>query len=82
MDYAGGPRGAGTHTVWKIEGKDLLHPIPVKLGITDGVETEVLSGGLKPGDELATGQDSGKAAATATAVRNPMMPLGGRGGRR
>jgi HlyD family secretion protein len=67
--------------VWKIEEKGKLRAIPVTLGVTDGTHTELLSGDLKPGDEVATGQNAG-ADTARTPSRNPMMPLGGRGGRR
>ena len=35
-------------TVWKIDGEQLT-PVRVKLGITDGVVSEVISGDLQPG---------------------------------
>ena len=75
---------AGAHrgqVVWKLEGKDQLRPVPVSLGITDGVHTALLSGDLKPGDAVATGQ-SGADDRERPAARNPMMPFSGRGGRR
>lgn len=72
--------GAGQRLVWKIEPDGTLRPVPVSTGLTDGVRSEVLSGNLKPGDLLATGQSTGQAAKSAP-VRNPMMPMG-RGGRR
>ncbi|HYP09034.1 MAG TPA: efflux RND transporter periplasmic adaptor subunit [Bryobacteraceae bacterium] len=70
----------GRPTVWKIEGETLT-PAPVKLGITDGVVSEVVSGDVQAGDRVATpptpavsgGQRAGGAA------RNPMMPMGGGG---
>ena len=75
---AGARRG---QVVWKLEGKDQLRPVPVSLGITDGVHTALLSGDLKPGDAVATGQ-SGADDRERPAARNPMMPFSGRGGRR
>lgn len=71
------PRGT---VVWKIGEKGELHPVPVNLGITDGTHTALLSGDLRPGDALATGQTG--AGAAQQPGRNPMMPFGGRGGRR
>ena len=38
--------------VWKING-DQLTPTPVKLGITDGVVSEVVSGDIQPGEKIA-----------------------------
>jgi HlyD family secretion protein len=46
------PKTAGP-TVWKINGEQ-LQPAPVKIGITDGMVSEVLSGDLKAGDRIAT----------------------------
>ena len=76
-------RGRGPQVVWKVEEKGQLRAVPVKLGVTDGVHTELLSGDLKPGDRVATGE-AGAAANNRQATRNPMMPFGGRssGGRR
>lgn len=45
-------RGSAT-VVWKVEGQD-LKPIRLKLGMTDGVSTEVISGDLAEGDTLAS----------------------------
>lgn len=39
--------------VWKLEGEDLVC-IPVKIGVTDGVMTQVIEGGLVPGAAIAT----------------------------
>lgn len=73
------PRKRGPQVVWKVEDKGHLRPVPVKLGVTDGLHTELLSGDLKPGDRLATGE-SGAAASNRQPTRNPMMPFGGRTG--
>lgn len=78
-----GPAGARRgQAVWKIEGEGQLRPVPVTLGITDGAHSALLSGDLKPGDAVATGQ-AGTAGRESSAARNPMMPFGGgRGVRR
>ncbi|HYI93501.1 MAG TPA: efflux RND transporter periplasmic adaptor subunit, partial [Bryobacteraceae bacterium] len=70
-------RGSGP-TVWKIAGTQLT-PVPVRLGVTDGVKTEVVSGALQPGDKVAVPQAAAGAGRTAppAATRNPMMPMGG-----
>ena len=47
-------------TVWKIDGEQLT-PVRVKLGITDGVVSEVISGDLQAGDRIATPAASGTA---------------------
>lgn len=72
-------------TLWKVDGQQLT-PTSVKLGITDGVVTEVVSGDLREGERIATPAATASrgpgAATTGGATRNPMMPMGGRGGRR
>jgi HlyD family secretion protein len=62
-------------TVWKIEGEKLT-PVPVKLGITDGVVSEVISGDLERGDRVAVPQLA-PSTSSQPAARNPMMPMGG-----
>lgn len=72
-------------TVWKISG-DQLTPVRVKLGITDGAVSEVLSDDLRPDDRIAIqatpAAAAGRNAAAGGATRNPMMPMGGGGRRR
>jgi HlyD family secretion protein len=63
-------------TVWKINGEQLT-PAKVRLGITDGVVSEVISGDLKPGDRIATPAAATAKAGAPAATRNPMMPAGG-----
>lgn len=46
-----GPRAGGT-ILWKVEGNE-LKPLRVRLGMTDGVWTEVLDGQLAEGDRIA-----------------------------
>jgi HlyD family secretion protein len=57
-----------------------LKPVSLRLGITDGTNTELLSGDLQPGMELVTGVILGSARSTATGAGsgNPLLP--GRGG--
>jgi HlyD family secretion protein len=71
-------RGKQGPTVWKIDGEQLT-AAPVKLGITDGVVSEVISGEVKEGDRIAIPAAANGAAARtgSTATRNPMMPMGG-----
>ncbi|MDP1680170.1 MAG: efflux RND transporter periplasmic adaptor subunit [Burkholderiales bacterium] len=40
--------------VYRLEKDDKLVPVKVKLGITDGANTEIVEGGLKAGDVLVT----------------------------
>jgi hypothetical protein len=58
-----------------------LKPVQLRLGITDGTNTELLSGELQPGMELVTGvilSGSSARPTAASANGNPLMP-GGRG---
>lgn len=65
-----------TRTVFKLVGTDAtnarIQPITVKLGITDGLNTEVLDS-LAEGDVLVTAVSTGPAAAAA-AGSNPFAP--------
>lgn len=54
----------------------------VLLGITDGVNTEVVTGDIKPGEKIIIGDTSQiEAANQSTAPRAPFSPMGGMGGR-
>jgi HlyD family secretion protein len=81
---ASGTRAARTShavTVWKVEGATLA-PVKVRLGMTDGVSTEILSGGLAAGDQVATpAQLQASAAASGSRSASPFAGAG-RGGRR
>ncbi len=57
-----------------------LKPVQLRLGITDGTNTELLSGELQPGMELVTGVilSGSTARPAAGGSGNPLMP-GGRG---
>lgn len=46
-------RAAGTQ-VYVLEQNDTLRPVPVKTGITDNTVTQVIDGGLQPGDRVVT----------------------------
>ncbi len=39
--------------MWKVEGEGLVR-IPVKLGVTDGMMTQIVEGNLTPGTVIAT----------------------------
>ena len=60
-----------------------LKPVQLRLGISDGTNTEVLSGELEENTEVVTGVTGlGPTRATPTqgGTGNPLMPGGGRGG--
>jgi len=65
--------------VW-VEANGQLKSVRVRLGITDGTYTELLSGELQPGQELVTSVVT-PAQAAAAATRSPLMPGGPGGGR-
>lgn len=69
--------GANGPTVWKVNGEQLT-PVRVKLGITDGVSSELLTNDLQPGDKIGIAVVASNARPAApAAARNPMMPMGG-----
>ena len=59
-------------TVWVLEG-DKLRPVPVKIGITDGRNTEVTESTLKAGDKLVVAENSGKSK-TGSSGNGPPGP--------
>ena len=70
-----GPAAAKTQTVYMqvLEGKEKkLKPVEIRTGISDGRFTQVISGALKPGDEVVVGITTAK-------VEGP-PPMGGQGG--
>ena len=44
---------------------DKLRSVPVKIGITDGRNTEIVEGALKAGDKLVVAENSGKSKASS-----------------
>ncbi|MEW5982183.1 MAG: efflux RND transporter periplasmic adaptor subunit [Acidobacteriota bacterium] len=65
--------------VWLRTG-DQLKSVAVRLGITDGTYTELISGDIQAGQELVTSITTPAQAAASTAGRSPLMPGGpGRG---
>jgi HlyD family secretion protein len=58
-------------TVWVYDG-EWLRPVHVKIGVTDQVNTEIVSGDLKDGTDLVVGEDHATEASEAT--ENPFAP--------
>ncbi len=55
--------GAGAKQTVYIKGEDgKPKPVEITTGVTNGTVTEVIGGGLKPGDQVITGQLSGDGA--------------------
>jgi HlyD family secretion protein len=74
-----GPRGEGV-TLWKVEGEE-LKPVRVRLGMSDGVSTEVIGKGLAEGDRIAAPlqqQGSSPKKAQASPFAGGARPRGGR----
>ena len=63
----------GAPVVWMLDGKNSPKPVPVSLGLTDGVSTEVTGGGLKEGDRVIVASLSPKTGGASA------PPMRGRG---
>jgi len=75
----GGMMDPNRKTVWILrDGKP--HPARVETGITDGTNTEIVSGHLNEGDEVITEYVSGESGAAAAGSAKP-PGMGGGGGR-
>ncbi len=65
--------------VWLYVGKQ-LKPVNLRLGITDGTNTELLGGELPAGTDVVTGVLTGAMRPAAGGQQgNPLLPQGGRG---
>jgi HlyD family secretion protein len=73
-----------TATVHMLTPEKKLKPVPIRTGITDGRYTHVISGELKPGDEVVVGIATSKveSAAAMGGQGGPGGPGGGRRGGR
>jgi hypothetical protein len=67
---------------WLYTSSKELKAVNLRLGITDGTNTEVVSGELQPGTDVVTGVITGSArpAPGAAGAGNPLLPNQGRGG--
>ncbi len=50
------PRPVTSGRVWVLDGAT-LKAIPIRLGLTDGIQTQVVSGDIHPGEALVTAVD-------------------------
>jgi HlyD family secretion protein len=64
--------------VWRVKDKQ-LEPVQIRAGLSDGIVTEIISGDLRQGDEIAVAAQGG--STPQAAATNPFMPSR-RGGRR
>jgi HlyD family secretion protein len=69
----GGRRGPRAQTVYILGADKKLVPTEIRTGITDGRYTQVVSGGVKPGDDIVIGLATSK-------VEGPPPPGAGGGG--
>ncbi len=78
----GGGRGGmwGNRTrVWVLDENKKLKPVPVRLGLNDGTNSEVVNSPLKEGDEVIVGVvSSDQPRAPQTNPFSPQQPGGGR----
>jgi len=66
----------GLQVVWRLDENKQLIPVPIKTGLTDYTNTEVLEGPLKQGDIVVTGE---VVTGGNTGTRSPFGGPGGRG---
>ncbi|HSI34911.1 MAG: efflux RND transporter periplasmic adaptor subunit [Phycisphaerae bacterium] len=78
VEHAGHRRGV----LWLQAAGNLVRPVKVRVGITDGTSTEVIADELKATDTVVVGESKAGAQAAEDA-RNPFLPQfgGGRGSR-
>jgi HlyD family secretion protein len=68
--------------VWIVGEDKLIRPVVLKIGLTDGVLTQIVEGNLKEGDKIVLSAEvSGNKAASPATTRAPGFggPMGGRG---
>ena len=67
----------GTHTVW-VQAGESVQPVTVRVGASDGVNTEILDGALQEGAAVVTRVvlPGATAPAAPTAASSPLMPTG------
>jgi HlyD family secretion protein len=69
-----GKMSSGMKRVWVKNDKGGIHPVPVKTGIDNGTNVEILSG-LKEGDEVVMSMTGGSQKTVAT-TSQPGRPRG------
>jgi HlyD family secretion protein len=69
---AASTHAGGSQVVWKLDSPGKLRPVPIRVGITDYTFTQLLSGDVRVGDALVTGEGvAGDPAATAPRFGGP-----------
>lgn len=72
----------GEGVVWILESDKSLRSVPVKVGLTDGVSTEVSGDQIREGDIVVVGVELPSSAGSSATTKNPFAPQMPRGGRR
>ena len=76
---AGSNRGRRA-PIWIMGEDKLVRPVVVKLGLTDGVQTEIVEGNLKEGDKIILSTEVNANRSTSSTTRAPGFgPPMGRG---
>jgi HlyD family secretion protein len=78
LDDKADGRKTDTRRVWIREGNS-VYPLEVQVGVTDGAQSEVLGGDLKPGMQVVLGEDRTE---VVTETTNPLAPPKMRGKKR
>ncbi len=73
------PQTPRAQTVWILGANKKLTPVEIRTGITDGHYTEVVSGNLKPGDNIVAGLATSKVEGPPPPGSNRSPMGGGRG---
>ncbi len=73
--WSGGP----LVLIWVLRADGTLHAVPVQLGMTDGISTQIVSGAIKEGDTIVTGIESGSKSATTSSSNTRTPGFGGPG---
>jgi len=79
-----GTRDIASRLVWVLGAEKQLQPRRIRVGVSDGVMTEVLQGNLQPDDLIIVGQNGGGSTPAVASQRPPgfSSPGGLTGGRR
>ena len=65
--------------VWTVGEHEVLRPVVLRLGLTDGVRTQIVEGNLKQGDKVVTALEADSGRSTVLSSRPPgfIGPMGG-----
>ncbi len=81
ISNSAGLRMAGQNMLWILSQQEKPEPVPVKIGISDGSYTQVISDDLKEGDKVIVGENNSTSPSNNNQEVNPFAPRFG-GGRR